>query len=221
MSNVSRKELSDRERQLLELAAAGSTDTQIARELGISEATVATYWGRVRTKLGPLNRSELVAIHVRAQSRSLIEELRKRNAALLERLSQRDTDQETESDAKYYRSLLNQAPDAMLIVDAEGLIESANQAALELFGYEEEGLDGKKVDVLIPDRYHDVHSRHRQTYWSHPDRQRMGQHLSTVGLHRLGREFAIAATLAPVESPSGMRVVCAIRAAEVERKGPA
>src|SRR5262245_36101632 len=46
-------ELSERERQLIELAAEGHTDASIANELGISEATVSTYWGRVRIKIGP------------------------------------------------------------------------------------------------------------------------------------------------------------------------
>ena len=46
-------QLSPRELQLIEYATQGLTDTAIALKLGISEATVGTYWGRVRIKIGP------------------------------------------------------------------------------------------------------------------------------------------------------------------------
>ncbi len=50
MEEVERKHpaLSEREEQVLRLAMRGFTDTAIAHQLEISEATVGTYWGRVR-----------------------------------------------------------------------------------------------------------------------------------------------------------------------------
>ena len=66
MRHVAAKiELSPREQQLITMAGEGLTDTAIANRLGISEATVNTYWGRIRVKLGPHNRTELVAIALR------------------------------------------------------------------------------------------------------------------------------------------------------------
>ena len=44
--------LSERENQMLQMAARGLTDQGIAHELGISVGTVGTYWGRVREKMG-------------------------------------------------------------------------------------------------------------------------------------------------------------------------
>jgi len=41
-------ELSVRERQVLSLAARGETDQGIANRLGISPATVNSYWVRIR-----------------------------------------------------------------------------------------------------------------------------------------------------------------------------
>lgn len=195
----------------MELAATGHTDTLISQELGISEATVATYWGRIRTKLGPLNRTELVANYVREQTHTVIHELREKNRTLIEALEERSGHQWGEEDVAYYRGLILGAPDAVLIVDADGRIESANVAASELFGYEPGFLEGQSLKSLIPDRYHTTHTGHLSTYFAHADRRRMGEHLATVALHRLGRELPIAATLAPVESPSGMRVMCMIR----------
>ena len=45
---------------MLLLAAQGLTDQGIAHRLEISLATVGTYWGRIRIKIGPLSRTGLV-----------------------------------------------------------------------------------------------------------------------------------------------------------------
>jgi hypothetical protein len=50
-----------RERQVIQGAAEGKTDRQIARDLGISPETVATYWRRIRLRHGGSSRTEIVA----------------------------------------------------------------------------------------------------------------------------------------------------------------
>jgi DNA-binding CsgD family transcriptional regulator len=62
------RQLSTRERQVLELAAKGHTDDMIASELGIETGTVNSYWVRVRGKLGHLSRTHLVANFVQGQA---------------------------------------------------------------------------------------------------------------------------------------------------------
>jgi DNA-binding CsgD family transcriptional regulator len=61
-----RTALSDRERQILGMAAAGMLDKQIGLELGISLNTLRTYWTRIRAKLGDVPRAALVAEFVKA-----------------------------------------------------------------------------------------------------------------------------------------------------------
>jgi DNA-binding CsgD family transcriptional regulator len=53
--------LSPRERQLVRLAAAGRTDKEICRELGVSLPTVRTHWTRLREKLDVTTRTQAVA----------------------------------------------------------------------------------------------------------------------------------------------------------------
>jgi hypothetical protein len=50
-----------RERQVIQGAAEGKTDRQIAKDLGISPETVATYWRRIRLRHGGSSRTEIVA----------------------------------------------------------------------------------------------------------------------------------------------------------------
>ena len=60
--------LSDREKQVLSLAAQGQTDEGIAHKLEISISTVRGYWLRVRSKIGGASRAELVGKWMTIQS---------------------------------------------------------------------------------------------------------------------------------------------------------
>ena len=57
-------QLSKREKELLAAAAAGFLDKHTALRLGVSDDTIRTYWRRIRSKLGNLTRSALVAHYV-------------------------------------------------------------------------------------------------------------------------------------------------------------
>ncbi|MDR3691863.1 MAG: PAS domain S-box protein [Fimbriimonas sp.] len=202
-------ELSPRERQLLDYAAAGLTDTAIATKLGISVATVGTYWGRVRIKLGPYSRTELVSIVLRSERESALEALRQENADLIRRLNQ----QAETGDTSFYRDLMEHAPDAMVLVSANGTIQFANAVAHELFGYEPGALNGVHILELIPERLHKIHVAHRDDFVSNPQRRQMGEHQDTPAMKKDGTEISIRATLSAIEAPSGLVVICVIRQA--------
>ncbi len=57
-----------RELQVLELAAEGNTDKQIALILEISKDTVASYWRRILLKYDAVSRTEVVARHAREKA---------------------------------------------------------------------------------------------------------------------------------------------------------
>jgi len=199
--------LSPREHQLLRLAAAGFTDMAIAEQLGISEATVGTYWGRVRIKFGPYSRTELVAIMLRAESEATVESLRIENAQLVEEMKL----QLTSGSSLSARELLEKAPDAILLVSEVGIIEYANGAAFELFGYDRGELEGKDLSLLIPPAFRKQHAELAQAYISDPDRRRMGAHSETPAAKKGGAVFPINAALSAIDSPNGTVVMCAVR----------
>lgn len=204
--------LSPREQQLINFAAEGLTDTAIAHRLGISEATVGTYWGRVRIKIGPYNRTELVSIFLRANQELALDALRRENAELLEKLrasSSEGTQAETTSS-----DLIENAPDAIVIVTETGVVSSANRAAHDLFGYEPGEMAGRPVADLIPVRFREVHGEHREEYLRSPERRTMGQHLQTPALRKDGVEFMVRAALSAMKTPAGYLVTCVLRQAE-------
>jgi PAS domain S-box-containing protein len=67
----SKAQLSEREREVLFLAADGLTDKQIAVRLEIGPKTVRTYWDRIRAKLGASSRTQALALALRLADRSL------------------------------------------------------------------------------------------------------------------------------------------------------
>lgn len=73
----------NREAQVLSLAAEGMTDKQIAAELGISLATVDTYWRRIRIKFDSTSRTEAVAKALNLKSTGAITLARQENDRLV------------------------------------------------------------------------------------------------------------------------------------------
>jgi PAS domain S-box-containing protein len=189
----------------MQLAMAGHTDASIAFQLDISEATVSTYWGRIRIKLGPHSRTELVAIYLRHENAAMLEHLRRENDQLSLRVS---------ADGQgLCHEIIDCAPDAIIIVREDGPIELVNEQAAALFGYEKQELIGKPISTLVPKRYRVVHKAHRERYLANPEKRRMGEHMTTQALRKDGTEFLIAASLSTVKSSGGVLVICVVREA--------
>jgi DNA-binding CsgD family transcriptional regulator len=55
--------LSQREREVLSLAASGYLDKEIVKQLGVSPNTLRTYWTRIRAKIGDVPRSALAVAY--------------------------------------------------------------------------------------------------------------------------------------------------------------
>jgi two-component system, sensor histidine kinase len=109
------------------------------------------------------------------------------------------------------RSLLDAAPDPMVIVAADGMITFANTQIHETFGYEPADLVGRSVECLLPPRFHGQHPTHRDRFFARPVVRPMGAGLELYGLHKDGHEFPVEISLSPIRTTQGLLVISAIR----------
>ena len=110
-----------------------------------------------------------------------------------------------------FRALLESAPDAMVIVNANGCVEIANLQTERLFGYARGELIGQSVDILVPSSLREAHGRHRGNFFSTPKSRSMGAGLDLMAVRRDGTEFPVEISLSPLEGPDGISVTAAIR----------
>jgi two-component system cell cycle sensor histidine kinase/response regulator CckA len=110
-----------------------------------------------------------------------------------------------------FRSLLDSALDAMVVVTGDGTIGLVNAKTETLFGYSREELLGEPVEKLVPERFRGRHRGHRGLYLVNPRARPMGVGLEPSGLHREGREFPLEMSLTPVKTQAGVVVLAAIR----------
>jgi PAS domain S-box-containing protein len=101
-----------------------------------------------------------------------------------------------------FRALLESAPDAVVVVGADGCIALVNRQTEELFGYERDQLLGRSPGMLIPERLRAPSGG----YFSGG-----GAAMELDGLRADGSEFPVDVTLSPLSTDEGTMTYIAIR----------
>jgi PAS domain S-box-containing protein len=100
-------------------------------------------------------------------------------------------------------AVLEVAPEAIVIVGADGAIRAANAAATRLFGYPREELVGRPVDTLLPERARTLHAGHRADYFAAPAARPMGRGLALRARRKDGTAFPVEISLRCVDGEAG------------------
>jgi two-component system, sensor histidine kinase len=119
------------------------------------------------------------------------------------------------------RSALDAAPDAMIIIDANGIIRYANRQVSALFGYPHDDVVGQAVEFLMPERFREHHVSHRHSYIERVRARPMGIGLELFGRRIDGTEFPVEISLSPVEDSGRVLIAAAIRDVSDRKKAEA
>ena len=98
---------------------------------------------------------------------------------------------------KKFRTLLESAPDALLLVGSGGDIVMANRQAGDMFGYRRKDLIGRPFALLLPEYDRDGNTAPAGRDWQ--------------GVTRNGRRFPIVVSLSPLDTEQGAMAIIAIR----------
>jgi len=117
-----------------------------------------------------------------------------------------------------FEQLFESSPDAIVVTNRDGQITGANAQIERMFGYGREELVGQAVEVLIPERFRQIHPAHRSSYNAHPEPRPMGLGLELSGRRKDGTEFPVDIMLSSIETAEGLVVLSVIRDISAKQK---
>jgi len=93
------------------------------------------------------------------------------------------------------RSILQTVPDAMIIIDERGRIESLSTTAERLFGYAADETYGRNISLLMPSPYREQHDAYIGRYLQTGERRIIGIGRIVVGQRKDGTTFPMHLTV--------------------------
>ena len=100
---------------------------------------------------------------------------------------------------------------ATIISDPNGEMRIVNQRAEQLFGWNEDELRGRPVEILIPEALRAQHRRQREKYMRSPTSRMMGERAPLTCQHKNGSLFKAEIGLAPLDTEQGKLMMVSIR----------
>lgn len=117
-----------------------------------------------------------------------------------------------------FRSLLEAAPDGILLVARDGSIILANSACSRIFGYEPGELTGELVEVVVPDHIRPGHAEMRDRYFANPHSRPMGIGLDLVAARKGGATIPVEISLSPFKFEGSDAAIAIIRDVTDQRR---
>ena len=104
---------------------------------------------------------------------------------------------------KRLRSITRTAPDAIVIIDETGTIDTVNPAAERLFGYSGAELVGQNVKILMPSPHREAHDSHLARYRETGEKRVIGIGRVVVGRRKDGTTFPARLAIGEIELDQG------------------
>jgi len=103
----------------------------------------------------------------------------------------------------HLRSILATVPDAMVVIDEQGHIQSFSTAAETLFGYQASEVIGQNVNLLMPSPYRNEHDAYLQRYLTTGERRIIGLGRTVTGMRKDGSTFPMELSVGEMHPGTG------------------
>ncbi|HRI38725.1 MAG TPA: PAS domain S-box protein, partial [Nitrospira sp.] len=94
----------------------------------------------------------------------------------------------------FLAAIVTSSPDAILTKSVEGVVLTWNQGAEALFGYPQQDIVSRRVDLLVPEGLHDEEQKLRNRVLA----GMMVEQFETQRLHRSGRLLEVSISMSPI-----------------------
>lgn len=125
-------------------------------------------------------------------------------------LSQSLSDEDLIYHNKVLNSILNIAKDNIVIFDNEGIIKHINPAALKLFQYSLSEIIGKKIDILMPQKYIKPDKEEHVDKYDKNFKEALGASGFTKGLKKNGESISLKINVSDLELKEDLCFVATI-----------
>jgi PAS domain S-box-containing protein len=109
-----------------------------------------------------------------------------------------------------FKLVVESAPNAMLLINAQGIITMVNKQVEVLFEYDRSELIGNKLEILLPERFRAKHPDHRKGFFNMPKTRAMGAGRDLFAKKKSGKEVQVEIGLNPIEAAEGQLVLASI-----------
>jgi two-component system sensor kinase FixL len=114
-----------------------------------------------------------------------------------------ESDRDSTAREAHLQSILDTVPDAMIVIDERGIMQSFSAAAERQFGYAPAEVIGKNIKMMMPSPYRENHDGYLARYMATGERRIIGMGRVVVGERKDGSTFPME--LAVGEMKSGNR----------------
>lgn len=114
--------------------------------------------------------------------------------------------------------LFEQAPDAIVFADRDGIIREWNAAAERIFGQSAADAIGQSLDLIIPEQYREAHWRGYERALAAGETKYSGQAMPTRSMRRDGETIYVELTFAIVRGADGTVIGALAHARDISER---
>jgi PAS domain S-box-containing protein len=122
------------------------------------------------------------------------------------------------SEPQMSKLLIEQAPDAVIFADREGVIREWNAAAERIFGHSRNEAVGHSLDIIVPERFREAHWNGYRRALADGETKYVGQALPTRSARKDEETIYIELTFAIIRDDSGAVIGALAHARDISER---